>query len=81
MARRSAAARRADLELPVPDDDPAAGRRRPRVLAPDLIGFGRSDKPTADEDYTYQRHVEWVTSWSTASTCTTSRSSGRTGGR
>lgn len=34
-----------------------------RVLAPDLIGFGRSDKPTRVEDYTYLRHVEWVTSW------------------
>ena len=34
-----------------------------RVLAPDLIGFGRSDKPTRIEDYTYLRHVEWVTSW------------------
>jgi haloalkane dehalogenase len=37
-----------------------------RVLAPDLIGFGRSDKPTHREDYTYLRHVEWVTSWLTA---------------
>ncbi|WP_102417174.1 haloalkane dehalogenase [Mycobacterium sp. 4858] len=34
-----------------------------RVLAPDLIGFGRSDKPGRIGDYTYQRHVEWVTSW------------------
>jgi haloalkane dehalogenase len=34
-----------------------------RVLAPDLIGFGRSDKPTEIEDYTYLRHVEWVTDW------------------
>ena len=34
-----------------------------RVLAPDLIGFGRSDKPTAIGDYTYLRHVQWVTSW------------------
>ncbi len=34
-----------------------------RVLAPDLIGFGRSDKPSCTEDYTYLRHVEWVTSW------------------
>ena len=34
-----------------------------RVLAPDLIGFGRSDKPTRIDDYTYQRHVEWVTAW------------------
>lgn len=38
----------------------AAGHR---VLAPDLIGFGRSDKPTRSDDYTYLRHVEWVTSW------------------
>lgn len=34
-----------------------------RVLAPDLIGFGKSDKPTNRADYTYLRHVEWVTSW------------------
>jgi haloalkane dehalogenase len=34
-----------------------------RVLAPDLIGFGKSDKPTANADYTYQRHVDWVTAW------------------
>jgi len=34
-----------------------------RVLAPDLIGFGRSDKPSAIADYTYLRHVEWVTAW------------------
>jgi haloalkane dehalogenase len=34
-----------------------------RVLAPDLIGFGRSDKPSRMQDYTYLRHVEWVTSW------------------
>jgi len=34
-----------------------------RVLAPDLIGFGKSDKPTRVEDYTYLRHVEWVTAW------------------
>jgi len=31
-----------------------------RAVAPDLIGFGRSDKPTRREDYTYQRHVDWV---------------------
>jgi haloalkane dehalogenase len=37
-----------------------------RVLAPDLIGFGRSDKPTRIGDYTYQRHVDWITSWLTA---------------
>jgi haloalkane dehalogenase len=31
-----------------------------RVVVPDLIGFGRSDKPAARADYTYQRHVDWV---------------------
>ncbi|MGN6162002.1 MAG: haloalkane dehalogenase [Marmoricola sp.] len=34
-----------------------------RVLAPDLIGFGKSDKPTRMSDYSYLRHVQWVTSW------------------
>src|SRR6185369_12686679 len=33
-----------------------------RVVAPDLIGFGRSDKPTSQEDYSYARHVEWLRS-------------------
>ncbi len=33
-----------------------------RVVAPDLPGFGRSDKPTRREDYTYQRHVDWMRS-------------------
>lgn len=32
-----------------------------RVIAPDLVGFGRSDKPTTGADYTYQRHVDWMT--------------------
>jgi haloalkane dehalogenase len=31
-----------------------------RVVAPDLVGFGRSDKPTRREDYTYARHVAWM---------------------
>src|SRR4029077_4377880 len=31
-----------------------------RAVAPDLVGFGRSDKPAALEDYTYQRHVDWM---------------------
>ncbi len=31
-----------------------------RCVAPDLIGFGRSDKPTERDDYTYARHVEWL---------------------
>ena len=33
-----------------------------RCVAPDLIGFGRSDKPTRVEDYTYAGHVEWLRS-------------------
>ncbi|MFJ9369028.1 haloalkane dehalogenase [Nocardia sp. NPDC101769] len=35
----------------------AAGKR---CVAPDLIGFGRSDKPADRADYSYARHVEWV---------------------
>lgn len=31
-----------------------------RVIVPDLVGFGRSDKPTQQSDYTYARHVEWM---------------------
>lgn len=31
-----------------------------RAIAPDLIGFGRSDKPAVRTDYTYERHVEWM---------------------
>jgi len=31
-----------------------------RVVAPDLVGFGRSDKPVRREDYTYQRQVNWT---------------------
>lgn len=34
-----------------------------RVVAPDLVGFGRSDKPAEKNDYTFQRHVDWMTSW------------------
>lgn len=35
----------------------AAGHR---VIAPDLVGFGKSDKPTEQSDYTYARHVAWM---------------------
>lgn len=35
----------------------AAGHR---VIAPDLVGFGRSDKPTEQSDYTFARHVQWM---------------------
>jgi len=31
-----------------------------QIVAPDLVGFGRSDKPTERSDYTFARHVEWM---------------------
>ena len=31
-----------------------------RAVAPDLVGFGRSDKPAERSDYSYQRHVDWL---------------------
>lgn len=31
-----------------------------RAVAPDLVGFGRSDKPAEIDDHSYARHVEWV---------------------
>jgi haloalkane dehalogenase len=31
-----------------------------RAVVPDLVGFGRSDKPSKRSDYTYQRHVDWM---------------------
>ena len=34
-----------------------------RAIAPDLVGFGRSDKLADRKDYTYQRHVDWVQAW------------------
>jgi haloalkane dehalogenase len=34
-----------------------------RAVAPDLIGFGRSDKPASQEDYTYEAHVRWMTTF------------------
>lgn len=37
-----------------------------RAIAPDLIGFGRSDKPAVRTDYTYERHVEWMKAFVTA---------------
>ena len=31
-----------------------------RVIAPDLIGFGKSDKPVRKSDYSYTAHVTWM---------------------
>jgi haloalkane dehalogenase len=38
----------------------AAGHR---AVAPDLVGFGRSDKPASRDDYSYQSHVDWMRSF------------------
>ncbi|NVE93989.1 haloalkane dehalogenase [Altererythrobacter lutimaris] len=37
-----------------------------RCLAPDLIGFGKSDKPSDQSFYTYARHVDWLQQWRNA---------------
>ena len=34
-----------------------------RVIAPDLIGYGKSDKPASRQDYSYQNQVNWMNSW------------------
>ena len=39
-----------------------------RCVAPDLVGFGRSDKPAARSDYTYARHVAWMRAFLDATT-------------
>ncbi|MCA3254322.1 MAG: haloalkane dehalogenase [Alphaproteobacteria bacterium] len=36
-----------------------------RCIAPDLVGFGKSDKPSEKSDYTYARHVRWMSDWFT----------------
>jgi haloalkane dehalogenase len=45
---------------------PTLTARGARVIAPDLIGFGKSDKPTAREDYSYAAHVGWMQSFLSA---------------
>jgi haloalkane dehalogenase len=42
---------------------PSLAARGHRVVAPDLVGFGRSDKPADQSDYTYERHVRWMSDW------------------
>ena len=34
-----------------------------RVIAPDLVGYGKSDKPSRREDYSYQLQVDWMNQW------------------
>ena len=49
-------ARPADLELPLSPHDPGLRERRHRVVAPDFLGFGRSDKPADEAAYTFDFH-------------------------
>ena len=42
---------------------PSLVRGGHRVLVPDLVGFGRTDKPAEIDDYTYERMVEWMATW------------------
>ena len=44
---------------------PALTAKGHRAIAPDLIGFGRSDKPASRADYSYERHVSWMSAWLT----------------
>ena len=37
-----------------------------RVFAPDLIGFGKSSKPTEQSDYTFANHINWMSEWLTS---------------
>ena len=39
-----------------------------RSLVPDQVGFGKSDKPSNQVDYTYERHVVWMQNWLDANT-------------
>jgi haloalkane dehalogenase len=34
-----------------------------RAIAPDLVGFGKSDKPRRMADYSYQSHMDWLREW------------------
>jgi haloalkane dehalogenase len=41
-----------------------------RVVAPDLVGFGRSDKPAEQSDFSFERHVRWMSDWLAATRLT-----------
>ena len=51
------------MELLVPRMIPFLNGGGIRVIAPDLPGYGKSDKPASRTDYTYQRQVDWMSSW------------------
>lgn len=47
-----------------------------RLLAPDFIGFGRSDKPTDDAYYTWESHRAWLLDFVAKHVASRSRRSG-----
>ena len=51
------------LELSLCKNDPYFIEAGIRVICPDLPGYGKSDKPAAREDYSFQRQVDWMTEW------------------
>ena len=53
----------ARLELSLSQNDSLSHRAGLRVICPDLVGYGKSDKPAAREDYSYERQVEWMGAW------------------
>ncbi len=42
---------------------PILSKNNFRVIVPDLIGFGKSDKLVDRQEYTYQRHIDWLTTF------------------
>ena len=52
-------ARRAELGVPLPGPRSALRPGRAPGRGPDLVGFGRSDKPASRADHTCARHVAW----------------------
>ena len=76
----AAAARRADVVVPLPQDDPASSRPAARCIAPDYFGFGRSRQADRAAAGTPTTATSRRSRGSRASsTCATSRSSSRTG--
>lgn len=39
---------------------PVLVKNKFRCIAPDLIGFGKSDKPISLDDYSFRKHIDWV---------------------
>ena len=64
---RAPAARAAHVGLPLSHRLAGLVAHGLRAVAPDLIGFGRSDKPLARTAHTVEAHVDWITQFADAS--------------